>query len=129
MLIRVIASTHKRNCPSLAVSVDVSSAFLCLSYTFSTTLNNNILVHYLIGTGFIMHCILNILCLTQMYFFYFIAFLTCFCSARYNGFWWRPETSSTAQARSYSLLYEQIDEKAVEIVRILGFPSSNPESK
>jgi len=49
--------------------------------------------------------------------------------SRYCGFWWRPETGSTKQGRSYSLLYEELDEKCVEIVRILGFPSANPESK
>ncbi|XP_023345697.1 dipeptidyl peptidase 9 [Eurytemora carolleeae] len=49
--------------------------------------------------------------------------------SRYTGFWWRPETSSTKHSRSYSILYEELDEKCVEIVRILGFPSSSVESK
>ena len=48
---------------------------------------------------------------------------------RYNGFWWRPETSSSKQAGSYSILYEELDEKAVEIVRILGFPSNLADTK
>jgi len=49
--------------------------------------------------------------------------------SRYFGFWWRPETASTKQNRSYSILYEQLDEKAVEIVRILGFPPSSTDNK
>jgi len=48
---------------------------------------------------------------------------------RYVGFWWRPETASSKQTSSYSLLYEELDEKNVEIVRILGFSSSSSEIK
>lgn len=48
---------------------------------------------------------------------------------RYTGFWWRPETATSKQNRSYSLLYEELDEKNVEIVRILGFPSNSAEAK
>ena len=48
---------------------------------------------------------------------------------RYTGFWWRPETASTTQSRSYSVLYEELDEKAVEIVQILGFSSTSPDTK
>ena len=33
------------------------------------------------------------------------------------------------QARSYSLLYEELDEKAVEIVRILGFSTNSSDTK
>lgn len=49
--------------------------------------------------------------------------------SRYSGFWWRPETSTSKQARSYSLLYEELDEKAVEIVRILGFSTNSSDTK
>ena len=40
---------------------------------------------------------------------------------RFTGFWWQPRGPG-ARENVYSLLYEEVDEGGVEIVRILGFP-------
>jgi len=44
---------------------------------------------------------------------------------RFTGFWWQPRTPG--RDNIYTLLYEEVDESAVEIVRILGFPSTTPD--
>ena len=44
---------------------------------------------------------------------------------RFAGFWWQPDTRGRENV--YTLLYEEVDEGAVEIVRILGFPSTQPD--
>ena len=43
----------------------------------------------------------------------------------FTGFWWQPRTPGCDNI--YTLLYEEVDESAVEIVRILGFPSTTPD--
>lgn len=43
---------------------------------------------------------------------------------RFTGFWWQPRREG---ASSYTLFYEEVDERSVEIVRIIGFPSSSPD--
>ena len=45
---------------------------------------------------------------------------------RFTGFWWQPRSSSTRE-NVYSLLYEEVDEGGVEIVRILGFPCTQAD--
>ena len=45
---------------------------------------------------------------------------------RFAGFWWQPDTRHSRE-NVYTLLYEEVDEGGVEIVRILGFPSTQPD--
>lgn len=45
--------------------------------------------------------------------------------SRFSGFWWRPQTACSRQESSFTLLYEELDEKNVEIVRILGFSANS----
>ena len=44
---------------------------------------------------------------------------------RFAGFWWQPVTRGRENV--FTLLYEEVDEGGVEIVRILGFPSTQPD--
>jgi len=45
---------------------------------------------------------------------------------RFTGFWWQPRSSSSRE-NVYTLLYEEVDEAGVEIVRILGFPCTQSD--
>lgn len=47
-------------------------------------------------------------------------------ASRFTGFWWQPRGPG-AQEHVYTLLYEEVDEGGVEIVRILGFPCTQSD--
>ena len=46
---------------------------------------------------------------------------------RFVGFWWQPKPVGGPAGNTYCLLYEEVDEGNVEIVRILGFSSTTPD--